>query len=71
MFMYTDNPSRDYDRHCAEQEAWRAKCPVCDGCGEVITDDYYYEITGEIYCEDCMNDCCRKSTDDYIESQND
>lgn len=28
--------------------------PTCDECGEKIHDDYYYDINGEILCEDCL-----------------
>ena len=41
--------------------------PVCDMCGKRITDDYYYEIGGDILCEDCMISEHRRDTDDYIE----
>lgn len=52
----------DYAR--AEEER---KLPVCTCCGEVIQDDYYYEIDDEILCEECLKDNYRKSVDDYIE----
>ena len=39
--------------------------PVCSECGELIHTDYYYDINGELICEDCMNEYYRKSTDDY------
>lgn len=29
--------------------------PVCSGCGEKIS-GIGYEIDGEFYCEDCMNE---------------
>ena len=26
----------------------------CEGCGEMITDDCYYSVNGEAYCEECF-----------------
>ena len=52
----------DYARAEAEKEL-----PVCTCCGEVIQDDFYYEIDDEILCEECLKDNYRKSVDDYIE----
>ena len=26
----------------------------CDSCGENITDDYYYDIDGHIFCKECV-----------------
>ncbi len=49
-----------YLEHEAEQERryqrWLKSRPICDCCGERITDDYYYDINGTIYCEDCLNE---------------
>lgn len=39
--------------------------PVCSDCGKFIHTDYYYDINGELICEDCMNRNYRKCTDDY------
>lgn len=47
-------PSRDWDRHCEEEERWLAKRKACDGCGEPIVEDYCYFVEGEYLCEDCM-----------------
>ena len=31
---------------------------VCSGCGDLIYDgDDYWEIMGEQWCEDCIDDC--------------
>ena len=49
-------PSREWDRHCEEEERWLAKRQVCDGCGEPIAEDYCYFAEGEYLCEDCMNE---------------
>lgn len=39
-----------YDRKQAREEA---RLPHCDCCGEPIWEKYY-EINGEIYCEECL-----------------
>ena len=57
--MWTDDPVRDWDRHCEEQERWLAKLPKCDSCGDAI-DEYMYVIDDEVLCENCMNDLYRK-----------
>lgn len=54
-----------YRRHEAQQEAQLAKRPICDECGEPIQDDFLYEVNGVIYCENCMQESFRHSTEDY------
>lgn len=49
---------------------YEAKCPVCDICGETITDIYYYDVYGDIMCEGCFDEWCqefRKNVEDYVE----
>ena len=53
--MWTDDPIRDWDRHCEQQERELAKRQICNECGHPITDDYCYNINGEYICESCMN----------------
>ena len=38
--------------HEAEQEKALAERPCCEYCGKPIQDDYYYEINGDIICEE-------------------
>jgi formylmethanofuran dehydrogenase subunit E len=63
---YTDDPIRDYDNYCREQEREEARLPVCDGCGETIYDEYCYNINGDILCEECMTNEFRRCTEDLI-----
>ncbi len=63
--FYSDDPVADYARYCEEQERQMAKLPVCDCCGNRITDETYYDIHGEILCEECLTDKYRKWVDDY------
>ena len=60
--MWTDDPIRDWDRHCEEQEIWLAKLPKCDSCGAAL-DEYVYVINDEVLCESCMNDLYRKEVE--------
>ena len=54
--MYrTDDPLADHDRWQREQERLADKLPECDYCGKTV-DDYYYNINGDIICEDCLNE---------------
>lgn len=51
--MWTDDPIRDWDRYCEEQDAILETYPKCDHCGERIT-DVVYEIGNELFCGDCI-----------------
>lgn len=67
--MYTDDPARDFDRWDMEQARLEARLPVCENpkCKKRINDDFYWEIDGEILCEQCVNERYRKYTDNYIQ----
>ena len=67
--FYTDDAERDFARQDMEQARKEARLPVCENkkCRKRIHDDYYFEIDGEILCEDCMIRRYRKYTEDYIE----
>ena len=62
--FFTDDPVRDWDRKCEEEDEWLAKLPVCDDCGEHIQDGYYYSIAGEIVCPDCIDNYRKTIYDD-------
>ena len=62
---WTDNPVADYHRYCDEQERQMEKLPKCHCCGERVTDETYYDIDGEILCEECLNNKYRKWVDDF------
>lgn len=59
----TDDPIADFDRHDAEQERRLTDLPECDYCGEKITDDYYYNINGDVICEGCLKKHFRQAND--------
>lgn len=58
--MYIPDNYDLWEAHDREQEAELEKLPVCDCCGERIQDEYYYDIDGEILCEECLKDRYRR-----------
>lgn len=58
-----------WEQHDRAQEALLDKLPNCEAprCGKLIQDDYYFEIEGEILCEDCMNKRYRRKVADFVE----
>lgn len=65
--FYTDDPVADYDRYSEEQDKQLQKYPQCSICDKHIQDDFYYEINGEVLCEECLNDEYRKNVEEYVE----
>ena len=59
-----DNYER-WEAYDAEQNRSQDKLPKCDFCGEVIQDDYLFDI-GDIYCEECMEERFKKPTERYM-----
>lgn len=49
----TDNPLADFNANEWEKEKALAELPKCDLCERPI-DDHYYNINGEIVCEECL-----------------
>lgn len=68
MPFYSDNPVADYDRYDAYLARQEARLPVCDDCDKPIHGDDYYEIDGEILCEECMKDRYRRSVADWLDA---
>lgn len=52
--IFTDDPLRDFDRYCIEQEKLRQLLPECADCGEKIEDDTCYLINDEPICKSCI-----------------
>lgn len=66
MWSKTDDPARDWDAYCADQEAARELLPTCEQCGHKIEDDFLVDFDGTLICEDCLNKHFRKPTANYI-----
>lgn len=62
----TDDPEKDFDTWDFEQTELLELLPKCKECGEYIQDDFCYEIDGNLICEECMDMCYKKFTEDYI-----
>ena len=52
--------------HEAEQERRLRHYPVCVECGERITDDFLFNIDGDLYHEECAKNNFREHTEDYM-----
>lgn len=61
----SDDPERDYAQWETEQYLYEMACPVCNDCGEHITDEHYWEFHGVFYCESCL-DNHKYYVDDYV-----
>ena len=48
------------------QEIDERKYPKCCECGEHIVDDVLYDINGDIYCEECMDETFKSHSDKYM-----
>lgn len=53
----TDDPIRDAFAYEPDEDEvkWFKSRPVCDECGNRITDDYKYMVDDCTLCEECMN----------------
>lgn len=65
--MYVPDNYDAYRMHEAEQAEKELKCPICCECGEYITDEHYFDLNGEYFCQECLEDRFMKWTDDYEE----
>jgi formylmethanofuran dehydrogenase subunit E len=54
-----------------ERERRLARLPICEGfrCGKRIQDEDYYDVDGEILCEECMKQKYRRKTEDLINEE--
>lgn len=52
-----------------ERERRLARLPICEGfrCGKRIQDEDYYDVDGEILCEECMRRKYRRKTEDLLD----
>lgn len=64
--IHTDNPSRDWDRYCEEQDKQLERLPKCSECKEPIQDEKCYAFSGELYCKECLCNYHEKYTEDYV-----
>lgn len=63
MLQSPYEPSREWDKHCEEQEREAEKRPLCCLCNQHILDEECYEVfDGEYICESCMESRCKVGT---------
>ena len=57
-----------YEHREIDLERRLARLPICEGykCGKRIQDEDYYDVDGEILCEECMKRKYRRKTEDLI-----
>lgn len=60
------DPYEDFCRHDWEEAEREKRYPVCDICGERITDEYYYELGGYRFHLGCAE---RHRTEDYVNKE--
>lgn len=66
MSLFSDDPAADFDRYDRQQERQAERLPKCEECGERIQDEDYYDVEGEILCEECMKRKYRRKTEDCL-----
>ena len=47
-----------FEQHEAEQELRKEQEERCSWCGEILGDTYY-DISGDLVCENCIDGCRR------------
>lgn len=64
-YRRSGDPLADFHRWDRQQEESLKKLPICVKCRRRIQDDDYYDVDGEILCEDHMKQRYRRSVEDY------
>ena len=55
-----------YEEAERRNRQYEESCPRCYNCEEPIMGGYAYEVGGQLYCEDCMDDF-RVSVEELME----
>lgn len=66
LVMYVPDALDMWAAHDAKQEEEARKLPVCDYCGERVTEDHYYDFGDEVICQACLEAYFRKEVADYV-----
>ena len=53
---YSDNPIADAERYSADREERLRRLPICCECKEHIQQEKAVCISGDWYCDDCLDD---------------
>ena len=49
-----------------KKKSFEDYCPICEVCGERITDEYYRQIGSDTYHDGCIE---TRTTDTYVENR--
>lgn len=52
--IYSDNPVADWNRKLEDEEDYVNKLPICEICGQHITDEEAFCIDDSWYCISCF-----------------
>lgn len=61
----TGDALSDFEKDDSDKYEKERRQPHCCSCGSAIWDEYLWDFMDALYCEDCMNDKYRKSTENY------
>lgn len=66
-YFRSGDPEEDFDRQDREQARIWERLPFCEDkkCHRKIDDDYYFDVDGEILCEECMIRRYRRNIADF------
>ena len=64
--MYVPDNYDLWKAHDAEQQRKLERLPKCDYCDNPIIEEFYYDLDGDIVCEDCLDRFFKKAVDDYV-----
>lgn len=67
--QYFGDPDTAFSKWMTDDAEYESRCPVCCECGNHITDEFYFEIDGNFYCEDCLRSNHRKDVEGYVREQ--
>ena len=62
-------PWEYWEDHCEREDEYEKLCPVCDICGEHITDETYLDIDGRFMHLSCLKHEYERWTDDYVRNE--
>lgn len=65
--MWTNDPVYDAERYSNEQERKMFRFPICDACGQPITEESCWKVGGKFYHMDCAEEMFRVWTDEFVE----
>lgn len=59
------DPHDDFGELDAKEARYYARLPKCERCKATIEEEDYFDIDGEILCEDCVKEKYQRKCHDY------